>query len=548
MRRHLFFKKACIFTVILSLAVLSFGGCKGGDDTAGTFDGDVSFPLKEPVTLTYWVPLGGSVGVIDDFSQMGMYKELEKKTNVKIKFIHPVESQLSEQFNIMIASGTYPDIIDGMSYYSGGLTKAYNDGIIVRLNDLIDRYAPNLKKIYETYPALLPYVLDENGDHFVFPSLKGGAVLRQGNGPIFRKDWLEKLNLSVPETIDDWTNTLRAFKNNMNAKRPLILTTKDLKKDILIGAFGIKYDFYVDNGKVKYGPYEQNYKEYLKLLKQWYDEGLLDKEFGTLNTKMIDSSILNNEGGAYIGVLGNGLQRYLTLTTDPSFALQPVPYPVLHKGDSQTIETLASIVGSKNCAITTACKNPEIAAAWLDYAYSKEGSLICNFGVEGESYTMENGYPTFTKLLTNNPEGKPFSTMGRMYARSFSVGPFVLDTRYGEQFFSMDVQKEAVDVWGKYAKEAEEASHEYLGTLNPDEISQTTSKMNQIQTYADEYFIKFILGNASLDEFDRYLAEMKNMKMDEILAVYQQAYDRFIQKYPNYKIPYDTDISEIYRK
>ena len=72
--------------------------------------------------------------------------------------------------------------------------------------------------------------------------------------------------------------------------------------------------------------------------------------------------------------------------------------------------------------------------------------------------------------------------------------------------------------------------------------------MNQIQTYADEYFIKFILGNASLDEFDRYLAEMKNMKMDEILAVYQQAYDRFIQKYPNYKIPYDTDISEIYRK
>ena len=243
MRRHLFFKKACIFTVILSLAVLSFGGCKGGDDTAGTFDGDVSFPLKEPVTLTYWVPLGGSVGVIDDFSQMGMYKELEKKTNVKIEFIHPIESQLSEQFNIMIASGTYPDIIDGMSYYSGGLTKAYNDGIIVRLNDLIDRYAPNLKKIYETYPALLPYVLDENGDHFVFPSLKGGAVLRQGNGPIFRKDWLEKLNLSVPETIDDWTNTLRAFKNNMNAKRPLILTTKDLKKDILIGAFGIKYDF-----------------------------------------------------------------------------------------------------------------------------------------------------------------------------------------------------------------------------------------------------------------------------------------------------------------
>ena len=105
----------------------------------------------------------------------------------------------------------------------------------------------------------------------------------------------------------------------------------------MIGAYGIKYDFFVDNGEVKYGPFDPRYKEYLTLLNSWYTEGLLDKEFSTLSSKIVDSSILNNEGGAYIGVLGNGLQRYLTLTKDAKFALQPVPYPVLNKGDKQTI-------------------------------------------------------------------------------------------------------------------------------------------------------------------------------------------------------------------
>lgn len=539
-------KKILLSLLVLSMVIAGFAGCKG--DEKSTFTGDITFPLSETVKLTYWTPLSGSVGVVDDFNEMGMYKELQKRTNVEIEFIHPVQSNVKEQFNIMIASSEYPDIIEGMSNYPGGVTKAYEDGVVIKLNDMLDSYAPNLKKIYDENPFLTPYVKEEDGSYLVFPVLRGGAVLRQGNGPIFRKDWLKDVGMEAPETISEWTEVLRKFKNEKKASRPLILTTSDLKKDVMIGAYGIKYGFFADNGTIKYGPYDTRYKEYLTLLNEWYKEGLLDKEFTTLNTKIIDSSVLNGEGGAYIGVLGNGLQRYLTLATDENFDLQPVQYPVLNKGDKQTIETLSPIVGTKNCSISTSCKNPEVAAAWLDYAYGEDGHYIYNFGVEGESFEFVDGEPKFTELLTNNPEGKAFSTVGRTYARSFGAGAFVLDTRYGDQFFSMPVQQEAVKIWGKFNKEAEEAGHEIVGTLNSEENKNATLKMNSIQTFVDESFVQFVMGTKPLSEFDSYIAQLKKMGIEDVIKIYQGSQDRFIKNNPNYKIPYDVDLSNMFSK
>ncbi len=538
-------KKITLLLLTLSLALMCLAGC--GGNGGSTYQGEIEFPLSETAKLTYWVPLSGSVGVVDNFNEMGMYKTLQEKTNVEIEFIHPVQSNVKEQFNIMIATGEYPDIIEGMSNYPGGVTKAYDDGVVVRLNELSD-YTPNLNKIYEEFPFLAPYVKEEDGSFLVFPVLRGGAVLRQGNGPIFRKDWLKDVGMSAPETISDWTEVLRKFKSEKNAARPLILTTSDLKKDVLIGAYGIKYGFFADDNQIKFGPYDPRYKDFLTLLNSWYTEGLLDKEFTTLNSKTIDSSVLNGEGGAYIGVLGNGLQRYLTLATAEGFDLQPVQYPVLNKGDKQTIETLSPIVGTKNCSISTSCKTPELAAYWLDYAYGEDGHYIYNFGVEGESFEFKDGEPIYTELLTNNPEGKAFSTVGRSYARSFGSGPFVLDTRYGNQFFSMPVQQEAVSVWGKFSKEAEEAGHEFIGILTSDENKQATLKMNSIQTYVDESFVQFVMGTKPLSEFDSYIAQLKKMGIEDVIKIYQGSQDRFIKNNPEYKIPYDTDISNLFSK
>ena len=146
------------------------------------------------------------------------------------------------------------------------------------------------------------------------------------------------------------------------------------------------------------------------------------------------------------------------------------------------------------------------------------------------------------------PEGKAFSTVGRTYARSFGSGAFVLDTRYGNQFFSMPVQQEAVEIWGKFSKEAEEAGHEFIGTLNSEENKNATLKMNSIQTYVDESFVQFVMGTKPLSEFDNYMAQLKKMGIEDVIAIYQASQDRFIKNNPDYKIPYDTDLSIMFSK
>ena len=78
-------------------------------------------------------------------------------------------------------------------------------------------------------------------------------------------------------------------------------------------------------------------------------------------------------------------------------------------------------------AITTSCKDVETAARLLDYAYSEEGHMLFNFGVEGESYTMVDGYPTYTDKILNNPEGWPLAQSLAAYIRGNYNGPFVQD-------------------------------------------------------------------------------------------------------------------------
>ena len=111
-------------------------------------------------------------------------------------------------------------------------------------------------------------------------------------GPIVRKDFLDKVGLPVPVTIDDWYTTLKAFKEkdpNGNGKAddiPLTLflyTTGqfDIFKgaSAFIGAWNTTYNFYQENGTVKYGPLDSQFKDFLATMAKWYKEGLIDPDF-----------------------------------------------------------------------------------------------------------------------------------------------------------------------------------------------------------------------------------------------------------------------------
>ena len=134
--------KKIVAVLLTGCLVLSCAACGKKEETVTkTEDGKNVF--------SWWIPLYPNVAQnASSFSEVPLYQELEKRTNTKINFIHPAAGQETEQFNIMISSGDYPDIITRDFFlYKGGPQKAIDDEVIIELDPYLEEYAPNYMKI-----------------------------------------------------------------------------------------------------------------------------------------------------------------------------------------------------------------------------------------------------------------------------------------------------------------------------------------------------------------------------------------------------------------
>ncbi|NQX71751.1 extracellular solute-binding protein [Paenibacillus alba] len=495
----------------------------------------VSYPIKTSKTLTYWGEMNGNLtGVKTAHSEVPFFQEWQKKTGVPLKFTAPPTGQVKEALNVMLASGDLPDMIEYnfLTDFPGGPEKAIKDGYILKLNDLIDKNAPNLKKYLKEHPEVDKLIKTDNGSYYAFPFIRGDEYLQVFQGPIIRKDWLDELGLPVPETIDEWTAALRAFKEKKGAAAPLSFVSKprffnESYNGAFLGAFGVNRNFYIENGDIKFGPAESGFKDYLTLFRQWYQEGLLDKNIATADTKALDGGFASGATGASIGNAGGGIGKWQPLVQgkDPKAQLVAAPYPVLKKGDTPKFGQRASAFDSGGMvAISTKAKDPALAVQLLDYGYSDEGHMFFNFGTEGVSYNTENGYPKYTDLLLKNPDKLAPAQAISLYTRGSYNGPFVQDKRYAEQFFTMATQREAVNVWKK--TDANKYSLPPI-TPTPEESSEFAKIMTDVNTLVDEMTLKIILGNEKVDQFDSYVAKMKSLKLDRAIEIQKAANDRF---------------------
>ncbi|OPA79440.1 ABC transporter substrate-binding protein [Paenibacillus selenitireducens] len=529
------------FGVILltSLLALSIAACStsGSDQTqeGTTADGKTTEGAKL-TNLSYWVSMHSAAAAqMKTYAEMGMYKELEKITGVKVDFEHPPSdaAQAKEQFNLMMVSEKLPDVIEtSWIGYPGGPEKAIQDNKIIKLNDYIDQYAPNLKKLLTDHPDWKKQVTTDDGNMYMFPFFRGGDKVRVFYGPAVRKDWLDKLGLTVPTTIDEWHEVLTAFKDkdpNGNGKAdeiPLYITLDDVALDApFLGAWGINYGFYQDGGKVKFGPTQPEYKEFLTTMNKWYQEGLIDKDFAAPNSKLFDAKMTGNQLGAALVYNGGGIGKYANLMKDkdPNFNLVAAEYPVLKKGDKQMWGQKDFATNGIGAAISTSNKNPIETVKWLDYAYGEQGDLLFNYGKEGEAYSMVNGVPTFLPEVLNPPSGVSLQQSFAKHNRSTWSAPFVLSENFQMQYLALDNQKDALSIWSHPTGERKMP----LVTPTNDESSQFASIMTDINTYKDEMFLKFIMGAEPLDNFDKYVKKIETMGIEDALKIQQAALERF---------------------
>lgn len=179
-----------------------------------------------PVTLTIWKAGTPAIGkVIKSYEENAAFAEMAKLSNVTLKFNTPVFGQEADKFNIMIASGEYPDLISGIAaYYSGGGDKAISDNVILKLNDYINKGAPNYTAAISVNPNIKKGTVTDSGNMYQFECIVDSDTVEPPDwGLAIRQDWLDDLNLKAPVTYDDFHNVLKEFKEKKGASKPFLI-------------------------------------------------------------------------------------------------------------------------------------------------------------------------------------------------------------------------------------------------------------------------------------------------------------------------------------
>lgn len=496
------------------------------------------FPLKEKVTLTYYMKANGAMtATMETYADVEFFKELEELTNVHIEWNHNVSN---ENFSLMIASGELPDLINwNLGSAAGGVEALVDDGIILDLTDMLPEYAPNYYAWMQANPEEDKAFKLDSGIYYQFINFNADwenmdMITYKILGPQIRKDWLDKAGLEMPTTTDKLYEVLKAFKEgDMNGNGdpddeiPMVIVGSDkgLNETMysLAGSFGTRNDFHMSDGKLVYGPITDNYKEFLKYMKKLYDEELINSDFA-VNQQAFDS-VVQDRGGFAFSSMGSGLMATHELLKEKNPEYDYVSVPWLIGPDGKQSATIDINVNPRSTAVTTACKNPEIAVAWLDYAYSYAGSMASTYGIEGKSYEMVDGLPTIMDEVKKNDKGwSQEQSISRWMLGSINY-PNARDKHFYEQVNLNEPYKVDVQTNWKMAKE------DILippVVLNAEESPVYSRIMTDIGTYVSECSLKFITGDMDLDkDWDTYVANIESMNLSEAQACKEAALERY---------------------
>jgi putative aldouronate transport system substrate-binding protein len=502
----------------------------------GQSEGDAS---GEKVVITHFIALSDRASSqIKSNDEMYCYQVLEDKFNIDMVFNHPPAGQTGEQFNLMVASGDLTDVITyGWLGVPGGPAKVLEDGTLVPLTAYMkEGKIPALAAFYKKYPEALKQAVTDDGEQYMFPFSRPAINLRINGGPAIRYDWLQKVGLELPTTIEEWYTALKAFKeNDVNGNGdpddeiPLFSHQQDQSlRDIFPVAWEVRKGFCVNDGRIVYGPIQPGYKDYLTEMAKWYAEGLIDPDYITNDNQARDAKMTSDRVGAIFAWMNGVLGKFNTMMADhPTFDLRGTAWPKADDGISYSGNNAwVGWVSGGGTAIGATNKNIETTLKVLDYPYTEEGNLLFNFGEEGVSYTMVDGEPRFTDLILNNPDGLAATNALAVFAHAstgVSTG-FAQDARYASQIRSSIPQQAAAEI--EWAKSTDGILPPPLSP--PTEDSALLNKiMGEAATYVDEYTNKVIMGLSSIEDFDEFVTTLKKMGIGEAEAIMQKSYESY---------------------
>lgn len=254
-------RRAVCSAMVASLALGVLEGCgSSSSTTASSAAGSGAAASNERITVRILKSKAANEVAAE---QMDVWKVLGEKFNMDFEFDNPPQDNYNERLNLVMMDAQLPDII--MDMPTTEVLKYGESGVILSLNDYIENNMPNLKKEIDKRDGVEKALTYSDGNIYYMPMLDEKV---SGNMPyIVRTDWLEKLGIESPVTLEDWENYWHLVKttdlngNGTNDEIPFSSYNMDGLRNFCT-AFGCLDDFYTDpddGGKVHYGPIDPMY-------------------------------------------------------------------------------------------------------------------------------------------------------------------------------------------------------------------------------------------------------------------------------------------------
>ncbi|MHA6528799.1 ABC transporter substrate-binding protein [Paenibacillus sp. BAC0078] len=429
--------KKCGIALLASMLLLSAGCSSTKNNTANNVNDSSSSDDTSPITFSFF---GADANPNWNNMQDDVGKEITAKTGVTLDAEFDVGSGGGQdKISLMAASGQFPDII----YAKGELGKLVDAGGIIDLTDLIDKYAPNIKKVMSKSMNRMKYS-KENQAIYSIPTNVGvdEQVFDATGGFEIQLRVLKELGYPKIETVQDYESALKKYV----AKHPT--TDGQPTIPLLLNADGWKSMITVTNqaaattggaGDGEYYVVPETYqtmlhykrpeeKDYFRWLNHMYNEGLLDKDSFVQKDDQYKSKI---SSGRVLGLTSveweyQDAENALKSAGKDEYTYAHLPVTMGKQYKDNSMQAIG--VDGYGISISTSCKDPVRAIKFIDWLSSDEGQVLRNWGIEGKQYNVENGKRVIPDEIRNQKVNDAAN-----FAKQTGIGLYsIFGVRYGD--------------------------------------------------------------------------------------------------------------------
>ena len=555
------FKKGSAFVLSLAMSAVLLAGCGGGGGAAGGGGTDVdpatlAFPLSETATISGLTSY--PVGSESQPNNRTIFKRLEEQTNVHVEWKTIQSDQWGDKIALEMSNiKTLPEFVFSASFNDTDLLKYAKQTVILNLEDYIDKYMPNLQKVFEQAPEYRAMCTDADGHIWALPWIEQlgyekTAIQTVGNMPFINKAWLDFLNIPVPSTVDEFEQALIAFRDNADALKkefgidgsiiPMSFIMNGGNEDctILCNGFGEGYGdpdpgrhiVVTDDKKVICPATTEGWKKGVQWLNKLYTEGLMDEEAWTQDW---NTYVAKGKAGRYGVCFSWDVANIAGVSMDDLIAGKGwVPLPAL-EADVKNITpcngSFTSGFDRGRCVVTANAKNPALICAWLDQMYDPFQSPQNNWGTYGE----DDDFDIF-ELSTNANGDKMLKHKWLGDASPVEVreaecvgGPLaILDSYYDVYVTCPDDAQYRLnwikDIYTPDMNTKYVFPNVFMTTDETKKISDLNADIYKCINTARAEGIKNGFTDA---DFDKLQSDLAGYKLDEYLGIFQKYVDEY---------------------